>query len=93
MGSGDAARDVSSRTLSLMESFYKTGMPSDTVLATVNSLISYSADERFSCLDLAAVNLDDGNADIVKIGSPGRLPPYGGRAEDLGRTIPADGRT
>lgn len=70
MGSGDAARDVSSRTLSLMESFYKTGMPSDTVLATVNSLISYSADERFSCLDLAAVNLDDGNADIVKIGSP-----------------------
>ena len=70
MGSGDAARDVSARTLSLMESFYKTGMPSDTVLATVNSLISYSADERFSCLDLAAVNLDDGNADIVKIGSP-----------------------
>ena len=68
--SGDAARDVSARTLSLMESFYKTGMPSDTVLATVNSLISYSADERFSCLDLAAVNLDDGNADIVKIGSP-----------------------
>ena len=70
MGSGDAARDVSSRTLSLMESFYKTGMPSDTVLSTVNSLISYSADERFSCLDLAAVDLDDGNADIVKIGSP-----------------------
>ena len=70
MGSGDAARDVSARTLSLMESFYKTGMPSDTILATVNSLISYSADERFSCLDLAAVDLDDGSADIVKIGSP-----------------------
>ena len=70
MGSGDAARDVSARTLSLVESFYKTGMPSDTVLSTVNSLISYSADERFSCLDLAAVDLDDGNADIVKIGSP-----------------------
>ena len=70
MGSGDAARDVSSRTLSLMESFYKTGMPSDTVLATVNSLISCSADERFSCLDLAAVDLDDGHADVVKIGSP-----------------------
>ena len=70
MGSGDAARDVSSRTLSLMESFYKTGMPSDTVLATVNSLISCSAEESFSCLDLAAVNLDDGSADIVKIGSP-----------------------
>lgn len=70
MGSGDAARDVSARTLSLLESFYKTGMPSDTVLATVNSLISFSAEESFSCLDLAAVNLDDGGADIVKIGSP-----------------------
>lgn len=70
MGSGDAARDVSARTLSLLESFYKTGMPSGTVLATVNSLIAYSADERFSCLDLAAVNLDDGSTDIVKIGSP-----------------------
>ena len=32
MGSGDAARDVSARTLSLLESFYKTGMPSDTCL-------------------------------------------------------------
>ncbi len=70
MGSGDAARDISSRTLSLLESFYKTGMPSDTVLATVNSLVSFSADERFSCLDLAAVDLDSGDADIVKIGSP-----------------------
>lgn len=70
MGSGASARDVSARTLSLLESFYKTKMPSETVLATVNSLIAFSADETFSCLDLAAVNLDTGCADIVKIGSP-----------------------
>ncbi len=70
MGSGEAAREVSDRTLSLLESFYKAKMPSETVLNTVNRLISYSSDEMFSCLDLAAVDLDTGEADIVKIGSP-----------------------
>ena len=70
MGSGENARDVSARTLSLLESFYKAKMPSETVLATVNSLIAFSADETFSCLDLAAVDLDTGEADLVKIGSP-----------------------
>lgn len=70
MGSGAAARNVSDRTLSLLESFYKAKMPSETVLSTVNRLISYSGEEMFSCLDLAAVDLDTGDADIVKIGSP-----------------------
>ncbi len=70
MGSGEGARTVSDHTLSLLESFYKTGMPSETVLGTVNRLIAFSAQETFSCLDLAAVNLDTGAADIVKIGSP-----------------------
>ncbi|MDE6412166.1 MAG: SpoIIE family protein phosphatase [Clostridia bacterium] len=70
MGSGEEARSVSDRALSLLESFYKAKMPSDTVLDTVNKLIAFSSEEKFSCLDLAAVNLDTGNADIVKIGSP-----------------------
>ena len=70
MGSGDGARNVSDRTLSLLESLYKAKMPSDTVLSTVNRLIAFSAEETFSCLDLAAVNLDTGSADVVKIGSP-----------------------
>lgn len=70
MGSGEAAHTISDRTLSLLESFYKAKMPSETVLSTVNRLIAYSAEEQFSCLDLAAVDLDTGEADIVKIGSP-----------------------
>ena len=45
-------------------------MPSDTVLSTVNRLIAYPPEESFSCLDLAAVDLGTGDADIVKIGSP-----------------------
>ncbi len=70
MGSGERAREVSDRTLSLLESFYKAKMPSETVLSTVNNLIAFSSDEIFSCLDVAAVDLDTGRADVVKIGSP-----------------------
>ena len=70
MGSGEEARSVSDHTLTLLESFYKAKMPSETVLGTVNKLIAFSAQETFSCLDLAAVNLDTGDTDIVKIGSP-----------------------
>ena len=70
MGSGEEARTVSDNTLSLLESFYKAKMPSETVLGTVNRLICFSAEETFSCLDLAAVNLDTGATDLVKIGSP-----------------------
>ncbi len=70
MGSGERAREVSDRTLNLLESFYKCKMPSDIILSTVNKLLSFTADETFSCLDLACVDLDSGVADIVKIGSP-----------------------
>lgn len=70
MGSGEKARDVSDTALSLIESFYKAKMPSQTILSTVNKLLSFSAEETFACLDIAAVNLDSGIADIVKIGSP-----------------------
>ncbi len=70
MGSGDSARSVSDRTLSLLESCYKAKMPSNTVLSTVNRLIALSGEETFSCLDVASVDLDTGNADIVKIGAP-----------------------
>ena len=70
MGSGENARAISDKTLSLLESFYKAKMPSDTVLSTVNRLIAYSPEETFACLDLAAVDLDTGEADVVKIGSP-----------------------
>ncbi len=70
MGSGEGARDVSDRTLSLLESFYKAKMPSDVVLTTVNRLLSFSSEETFACLDLAVVDLETGIADLVKIGAP-----------------------
>ena len=70
MGSGDYARRISESTISLLESFYRAKMPSENVLPTVNKLLTFSKEETFACVDIAIIDLDDGNADIVKIGSP-----------------------
>lgn len=70
MGSGEYAQRVSECTVSLLESFYRAKMPSELVLSTVNKLLTFSKEERFVCTDIAVVDLDDGNADVIKIGSP-----------------------
>lgn len=70
MGSGEYARKVSESAISLIEAFYRAEMPEDTILKTINKLLSFNRDERFTCIDIAEINLDTGRADFVKIGSP-----------------------
>lgn len=70
MGSGEYARKVSEAAISLIEAFYRAQMPENTVLNTINKLLSFNRDERFTCIDIAAINIDTGRADFVKIGSP-----------------------
>ncbi len=70
MGSGEYAHKISSSTISLLESFYRAKMPSPLVLSAVNKLMTFNKEESFACVDVAIVDLDDGRADIVKIGSP-----------------------
>ena len=70
MGSGEYARKISESAISLLESFYRAKMPSPLVLSTVNKLMTFTKEESFVCVDIAVVDLDSGNADIVKIGSP-----------------------
>ncbi len=70
MGSGVYARKVSEAAISLIEAFYRAEMPQDTVLNTINKLLSFNRDERFTCIDVAAIDLNSGRADFVKIGSP-----------------------
>lgn len=70
MGSGEYARRISESSISLLESFYRAKMPSDTVLSTINKLLTFNKEETFACVDVAVIDLDDGRADIVKIGSP-----------------------
>jgi len=70
MGSGAYAQKISESTISLLESFYRAKMPSDLVLSTVNKLMTFTKDETFTCVDIAVVDLDSGEADIIKIGAP-----------------------
>ena len=70
MGSGEYAKKVSATAISLIEAFYRAEMPEGTVLNTINKLLSFNRDERFTCIDIAAVNLNSGMTDFVKIGSP-----------------------
>ena len=70
MGSGKYAKKVSATAISLIEAFYRAEMPEGTVLNTINKLLSFNRDERFTCIDIAAINLSSGMADFVKIGSP-----------------------
>ena len=70
MGSGEYARRISESTISLLESFYRAKMPPNSVLSTINKLLTFSKEETFACVDVAVIDLDCGRADIVKIGSP-----------------------
>ena len=70
MGSGQIAETVSSTALSLIESFYKAGLSSKTILNTVNKLLSINTEDSFTALDLCILNLKNCTADFIKYGSP-----------------------
>lgn len=70
MGSGEYAKKISECTISLIESFFRAKMPTDTVLSTINQLLAFNKRESFSCVDTVTVDLMTGECDLVKIGSP-----------------------
>ncbi|MDE6557616.1 MAG: SpoIIE family protein phosphatase [Clostridia bacterium] len=70
MGSGEYARKVSTTAISLIEAFYRSEMPTDIVLDTINKLLCFNRDERFTCIDAAAIDLNNLTASFIKIGSP-----------------------
>lgn len=70
MGSGSVAENVSSTSLSLIESFYKAGLSSPLILGTVNKLLSINTEDSFTALDLSVIDLKNLNADFIKYGSP-----------------------
>ena len=57
MGSGSDAENVSSTSLSLIESFYKSGLDDQLILDTVNKLLSINTEDYFTALDISIINL------------------------------------
>ena len=70
MGSGRNAEDASATAISLVETFYKSGLSSELILSTVNKALTFNRDDDFTAMDIGVVNLFDGSADFIKIGTP-----------------------
>ena len=70
MGSGETAQTVSSASLSLIECFYKAGLPTPLILTTVNKLLAISTDDVFTALDVSVIDLKNCTADFIKYGAP-----------------------
>lgn len=70
MGSGNAAKEISSASLALIESFYKAGLKSSLVLNTVNKLLAINTEDSFAALDVSILDLTNCSADFIKYGSP-----------------------
>ena len=70
MGSGIKAENISSTSLSLIESFYKAGLNSKLILNTVNKLLSINLEDSFTALDLSVIDLKTSTADFIKYGAP-----------------------
>lgn len=70
MGSGEYAKKVSSISLALIESLYKSGIDSAVILQTVNKLLAINTEDTFTALDIAVINLKNATVDFIKYGSP-----------------------
>lgn len=69
MGHGIRANQTSKNAVSMLESFYRAGIDSAIVLNLVNKLLRLSADDVFSALDIAILDVQTGGLDVVKLGS------------------------
>ncbi len=81
MGSGQKAEQMSASVISLVESFYRAGFDSDTILSMVNQLLTQSENEIFCAMDIVVLDLYNGFADFVKLGATTGLVKCCGKVE------------
>lgn len=70
MGSGGSASESSGAAVELIECFYRAGFDSQSVISGVNRFLTLPASESYSAADVAVIDLDTADADIIKLGSP-----------------------
>ncbi len=70
MGSGPRAREESKGTVSLLEDLLEAGFSRDLTFKTVNTVMQLrSVEETFATVDMALIDLQEGRAEICKIGA------------------------
>lgn len=91
MGSGPQAEQESNAAVELIEKFASTGFNRITAINTVNSIMSlkFSADEKFSTVDLSNIDLYSGEAEFMKVGAVASFIKSGSKVEVIrSRTLP-----
>ncbi|NPV74478.1 MAG: stage II sporulation protein E [Pelotomaculum sp.] len=84
MGTGPQAALESGTTVSLLRRLLESGFGQDVAIKTVNSvLILRSPGESFATVDLTVVDLNTGQADLVKIGAAPTFIIRGGKAAQV----------
>jgi stage II sporulation protein E len=69
MGHGQKANEISSLTVNLVECYYKSGLSTNIILDSVNSILLPAASNSYSTLDATIVDTITGQVDFIKIGS------------------------
>ncbi|MCM8709558.1 stage II sporulation protein E [Clostridium sp. SYSU_GA19001] len=91
MGSGPQAEQESNAAVELIEKFASTGFNRITAINTVNSIMSlkFSADEKFSTVDLSSIDLYTGEAEFMKVGAVASFIKSGNKVEVIrSKTLP-----
>lgn len=69
VGSGEKAQKISNLSITLIENFYKAGFENDTILNSINKLLSLNNEENFSSVDLCVLDFNKNTADFIKLGA------------------------
>ncbi|SKA78698.1 stage II sporulation protein E [Clostridium sp. USBA 49] len=91
MGSGPQAEQESNAAVELIEKFASTGFNRITAINTVNSIMSlkFSAEEKFSTVDVSSIDLYTGEAEFMKVGAVASFIKSGNKVEVIkSRTLP-----
>jgi stage II sporulation protein E len=91
MGSGPQAEQESNAAVELIEKFAHTGFNKITAINTVNSIMTlkFSADEKFSTVDLSSIDLYTGETEFMKVGAVASFIKSGNNVEVINsKTLP-----
>lgn len=69
IGSGENAQRISNLSITLIENFYKAGFENDTILSSINRLLSINNEENFSSVDLCVMDFHNNSLDFIKLGA------------------------
>ena len=72
-GSGRGASRLTQTALSLIENEYRAGFDAGECVDSVNSFLASRPGEEFGAMDVVSVDLETGEADVIKAGSPPTL--------------------